>query len=135
MLNPINHARDEESVNRYKVEPYVMSADIYSGERAGEGGWTWYTGSASWTYKCITEYMMGVNIEGDKLTLAPNLSSDYKEVTLTINQGDCHAKITIDNESKGKKWQFVVDGVGYNVNFLRLSPSLNGREIKLRHTD
>lgn len=135
MLNPINHARDEESVNRYKVEPYVMSADIYSGERAGEGGWTWYTGSASWTYKCITEYMMGVNIEGDKLTLAPNLSSDYKEVTLTINQGDCHAKITIDNESKGKKWQFVVDGVGYNVNFLRLSPSLNGREIKLRRTD
>lgn len=135
MLNPINHARDEDSVNKYKVEPYAMSADVYSGERIGEGGWTWYTGSASWMYKCITEYMMGVKIESDKLTLNPHLSTAYKKVTLTINHGDCHAKIVIDNESKGKKWHFVVDGVGYNVNFLRLSPSLNGREIVLRRVD
>ena len=56
MLNPVNHALDQEAADRYRVEPYVVAADIYSvGPLAGRGGWTWYTGSAGWLYRAAVE--------------------------------------------------------------------------------
>ena len=61
MVNPINHATDPESVERYRVEPYVVAADVYSQDRhVGRGGWTWYTGSAGWMYRVGVEAMLGV---------------------------------------------------------------------------
>ena len=63
MINPIEHSRNKASANQYKVEPYVIPADVYgAGNLAGRGGWTWYTGSSSWFYKAGIEYILGLNI-------------------------------------------------------------------------
>jgi len=67
MINPISHGRNPHV---YRVEPYVISADIYSVEpRRGQGGWTWYTGSAGWFYRAATESILGINRKGSKLYL------------------------------------------------------------------
>ena len=61
MINPINHARSPEEVARYKVEPYVIAADVYAlSPHIGRGGWTWYTGSAGWMYRLIVESLTRV---------------------------------------------------------------------------
>ena len=58
MINPIEHARTKDEAKKYKVEPYVIPADIYGGELAGRGGWTWYTGSSSWMYEAGIRYIL-----------------------------------------------------------------------------
>ncbi len=74
MINPINHSGNAEGVAVYKVEPYVMAADVYStAQNIGHAGWTWYSGSAGWMYQLITEWLLGLKYEGDKLRFAPCL--------------------------------------------------------------
>ena len=71
ILNPILHAQDPEGVERYRVEPYVLAGDVYSGApHAGRGGWTWYTGSASWYYQAILESILGFRHRGDRITFS-----------------------------------------------------------------
>ena len=68
MLNPVNHALDEDAAEHYRVEPYVVAADVYSvGDKGGRGGWTWYTGSAGWLYRAAVESILGISREGDRL--------------------------------------------------------------------
>jgi cyclic beta-1,2-glucan synthetase len=72
MINPINHALDKTSADIYKVEPYVIAADVY-GEAplTGQGGWTWYTGSAGWMYRVALESILGIQFNGNSLLLNP----------------------------------------------------------------
>lgn len=77
LLNPINHARTKSEAEMYKVEPFVVAADVYSMKgNEGMGGWTWYTGSAAWMYKVILEYMLGIKISGNKLSVKPCMPED-----------------------------------------------------------
>jgi cellobiose phosphorylase len=72
MLNPINHGKTSEAIGRYKVEPYVMAADIYVAEpHTGRGGWTWYTGASGWMYRLSIETLLGVQLEVDQLRITP----------------------------------------------------------------
>ncbi|NLD46505.1 MAG: glycosyl transferase, partial [Clostridiaceae bacterium] len=72
LLNPINHSRTHIEYSRYKVEPYVMAADVYSvAPHTGRGGWTWYTGAAGWMYRVGFEYILGFRRMGNKLVLDP----------------------------------------------------------------
>lgn len=72
MLNPIAHSQDSQAAQTYRVEPYVMAADVYSeGRLTGRGGWTWYTGSAAWMYRFILEGLLGIHRHGDKLEIKP----------------------------------------------------------------
>lgn len=74
MINPIHHARSAGEVSTYKVEPYVVAADVYAlSPHTGRGGWTWYTGSAAWMYRLIVESLLGLNLTVDKLRFAPCL--------------------------------------------------------------
>ena len=74
LLNPIHHGGTPEQIAVYQVEPYVVAADVYSvAPHTGRGGWTWYTGSAGWMYRLLVETLLGVNLEGDQLRLAPLL--------------------------------------------------------------
>jgi len=74
LLNPVNHALDRDAAERYRVEPYVVAADVYgAGERTGRGGWTWYTGSAGWLYRAAVEGILGIRKEADRLFVAPAL--------------------------------------------------------------
>jgi cyclic beta-1,2-glucan synthetase len=74
MINPVNHTGSPEEITKYKVEPYVVAADVYAvSPHTGRGGWTWYTGSAGWLYTLILESLLGLRREGDKLHFAPCL--------------------------------------------------------------
>jgi len=74
LLNPIHHGATPAQIATYKVEPYVVAADVYAvAPHTGRGGWTWYTGSAGWMYRLLVETLLGVNREGDQLRLAPRL--------------------------------------------------------------
>ncbi len=79
MINPVNHAKSPEGIATYKVEPYVVAADVYAlPPHAGHGGWTWYTGSAGWLYRFIVESLLGLTLVKDKLRFAPCLPADWK---------------------------------------------------------
>jgi cyclic beta-1,2-glucan synthetase len=83
MLNPIRHADSPVRASTYKVEPYVVAADVYSAKgHEGQGGWTWYTGSAGWMYRLLVEDLLGLRLEVDTLTFAPLLPAEWNEYTL-----------------------------------------------------
>jgi cyclic beta-1,2-glucan synthetase len=85
MLNPVNHSLDRDAAERYRVEPYVVAADIYSeGELAGRGGWTWYTGSAGWLYRAAVEGILGIRKEGNLLHVAPVLPTGWDGYSATL---------------------------------------------------
>ncbi len=98
LLNPVEHARTPEDVNRYKVEPYVVAADVYNLEgHVGRGGWTWYTGSCGWMYRAWIEGVLGFDRRGDKLVMNPSLPPDWKSCRLTYKHGASTFVIVIDN--------------------------------------
>src|SRR5688500_3171782 len=80
MINPLTHALTPADVATYKVEPYVVAADVYTAEgHLGRGGWTWYTGSASWPYRARLEAILGFTKRGETLTMDPCIPSSWKE--------------------------------------------------------
>ncbi|HEY1335682.1 MAG TPA: carbohydrate-binding protein, partial [Myxococcaceae bacterium] len=79
MLNPLTHAMSPEAVATYKVEPYVVAADVYTAAaQLGRGGWTWYTGSAGWLYRLLLESLLGLRQSGDRLRFAPCVPADWR---------------------------------------------------------
>jgi cyclic beta-1,2-glucan synthetase len=98
MLNPINHARSRSEVLRYKVEPYVVAADIYAKHpHVGRGGWTWYTGSAGWMQRAGLEAILGLKVKGSFLHLAPCIPSEWPGYEMTFHYGSATYKITVYN--------------------------------------
>jgi cyclic beta-1,2-glucan synthetase len=97
LLNPINHARTPEEVERYKVEPYVAAADVYSvSPHAGRGGWTWYTGSAGWMYRAGVEGILGIRREGAFLVVDPCIPAAWPGFEATVNVGSTHYDIRVE---------------------------------------
>ena len=83
MINPIEHSRTKEAAIKYKVEPYVIAADIYGAENLkGRGGWTWYTGSSSWFCKAGLENILGLKVEKGILKIEPCISSRWTEYSI-----------------------------------------------------
>jgi len=83
MINPVNHSLSSKDAATYKVEPYVVAADVYaSPQHVGRGGWTWYTGSAGWLYRLIVESLLGLRLEVDKLRFKPCLPADWRSFKL-----------------------------------------------------
>ncbi|MBT2746494.1 MULTISPECIES: glucoamylase family protein [unclassified Lysobacter] len=96
MINPIHHSSDAESAARYKVEPYVLAADVYGvAPHVGRGGWTWYTGSAGWMYRLLTESLLGLHREGDRMRIAPCIPADWPEYQLHYRFGDTRYQIRV----------------------------------------
>ena len=113
LLNPVNHAGSPEQIATYKVEPYVIAADVYAvAPHTGRGGWTWYTGSAGWMYRLLIETLLGVNLEGDQLRLTPRMPkswSSYK-IHYRYRQTAYHITITrLDADTEGAT-QLLLDG-------------------------
>lgn len=98
LLNPILHAHDPESVEQYKVEPYVIAADVYgAAPHTGRGGWTWYTGSAAWMYRFGLEAILGFEKRGDRLSLSPCIRPDWKEYSISYTYGSSKYIIHVRN--------------------------------------
>ncbi|WP_407308792.1 GH36-type glycosyl hydrolase domain-containing protein [Desulfosporosinus sp. SB140] len=106
MLNPINHAQTEHEANRYKVEPYVVAADVYAiHPHVGRGGWTWYTGAAGWLYQTGLEGVLGFKCQGDKLILKPCIPSHWKGYRMVYHYHSSKYEIVVDNP-KGRMTGF-----------------------------
>jgi cyclic beta-1,2-glucan synthetase len=100
LLNPINHALTRAGLHKYKVEPYVMAADIYAlAPHVGRGGWTWYTGSASWMYRAALESILGFHLRGNVLQLVPCLPAHWPQVELIYRRGPTTYTIQVHNRN------------------------------------
>jgi cyclic beta-1,2-glucan synthetase len=98
MLNPVNHARTRADVERYKTEPYVVAADVYShAAHTGRGGWTWYTGSASWMYRAGVESILGLRRHGDTLEIDPCIPTGWPHYSLTWRFGKSVYHVVVEN--------------------------------------
>jgi cellobiose phosphorylase len=96
IINPLNHAMSAEGIATYKVEPYVVAADVYAlAPHTGRGGWTWYTGSAGWMYRLILESLLGLRLEKDKLRFAPCLPADWTAFTVHYRYRETVYHITV----------------------------------------
>ncbi|WP_371915424.1 GH36-type glycosyl hydrolase domain-containing protein [Pseudomonas sp. CC6-YY-74] len=101
LLNPINHARTPEESQRYKVEPYVVAADVYGvAPHSGRGGWTWYTGAAGWMYRAGVEGILGIRREGAWLIVAPCISAAWPAFSATLTLGSSQYRMEVDNPAR-----------------------------------
>jgi cellobiose phosphorylase len=115
MINPVNHARNAEEIATYKVEPYVVAADVYAvTPHTGRGGWTWYTGSAGWMYRLLVESLLGLHVEGDKLTIDACVPAEWDGYGIDYRYGDTAYRITISQtagDGPPGACRFRVDGL------------------------
>ena len=111
MVNPISHALDAEAVKRYKVEPYVVAADVYSvPPHAGRGGWTWYTGAAGWMYRAGIEGILGLQREGEMLVIAVSLPAKWDGFEVTVTLGETFYSISIEaSHDRSEAGSFTLD--------------------------
>ena len=102
MMNPVNRARTPEGMATYKVEPYVVSADVYAvAPHTGRGGWSWYTGSAGWMYRLILESLLGLTREADRLRFAPCLPAHWAAFTIRYRYGTTVYEIAVRQTPAG----------------------------------
>jgi cellobiose phosphorylase len=122
MINPINHALNEDGLATYRVEPYVMAADVYAvAPHTGRGGWTWYTGSAGWTYRLIVESLLGLTLKANELTFKPCVPAEWTEYKVRYRYRQTYYHITIHLQvSAGQSTRIVVDGTQIEGDRLRL---------------
>ncbi|MCH5164170.1 MAG: hypothetical protein J1F36_04060 [Clostridiales bacterium] len=131
MINPINHSKSKSAVLKYEVEPYVISADVYS-QPAGKGGWSWYTGAAAWYYHVIVKYLFGISFNGSTISVSPKMPKSLKEASFSVRRGDITVYFKIDNSELSGEWQIYVGGRGYNTNSIAITETLDKKEIIVR---
>ena len=103
MINPINHGSTPEGISTYRVEPYVVAADVYGvAPHLGRGGWTWYTGSSGWMYRLITESLLGLQLDGDKLRFTPRPPKSWPAYTIHYRFHETTYHITVKNGGEGR---------------------------------
>lgn len=134
MINPIEHSRTKQQSDKYKVEPYVIAADIYgAGNLVGRGGWTWYTGSSSWYYKAGVEYILGLKINNGNLKLEPCIPKDWKEYSIRYKFGESIYNIIVKNPN-GKNTgidKFIFNGNEISEKCIKLINDGNINEIEI----
>ncbi|HWQ29362.1 MAG TPA: glucoamylase family protein [Negativicutes bacterium] len=124
MLNPINHANTMLEASRYKVEPYVMAADVYAvPPHTGRGGWTWYTGAAGWMYNVGMQQILGFKKKGGKILMDPCIPKDWPEYNIRYKHGKSTVySITVKNPNRINKGEVLI---------LQDGKRLEGNEILL----
>jgi cyclic beta-1,2-glucan synthetase len=131
MINPITHGDTPEAVRTYKVEPYVIAADVYTAEgHLGRGGWTWYTGSASWVYRIALESILGFEKRGDTLSINPCIPAHWDGFEISYRFGKTTYSISVRNPEHlqkgavsfstggrdlGRVLQLEDDGAGHRI--------------------
>jgi cyclic beta-1,2-glucan synthetase len=98
MLNPVERARDPDSVWGYGLEPYVTAADVYNAEgHVGHGGWSWYTGSAGWMYRAWVEEILGMKVQGELMRIDPTIPKAWDGFQIRYRHGDAVYEIQVEN--------------------------------------
>lgn len=111
LINPVNHGNQRSAIDTYKVEPYVMAADVYGVHpHTGRGGWTWYTGSAGWMYQLILSSFLGVRKAGDKLSISPATPAAWNEFVVTYRWGQSTYRIRVRKAQHSEQPTVTLDG-------------------------
>jgi cyclic beta-1,2-glucan synthetase len=114
LIDPVRHGDSESAIARYKVEPYVVAADVYTNpQHVGRGGWTWYTGSAGWMYRLITESLLGLRLEVDRLRIKPTMPAEWESFDIHYRYRDTFYHIHVHNLGGGgsRVSRVISDGV------------------------
>ena len=114
LLNPINHASTRAGLYKYKVEPYVVAADVYGmAPHTGRGGWTWYTGSASWMYRAAIESILGFELEGHRFRVVPRIPREWREFEITYRPAGAtyHIRVSRQDSHEPHGTRVQLDGV------------------------
>jgi cellobiose phosphorylase len=134
LLNPISHSDSADDAQLYRAEPYVIAADVYGAEpHTGRGGWTWYTGSASWMYRFITESLLGLRLETDILRFTPCPHPEWSAYKVHYRYRETFYHITIHCGEGGKQVIYLaLDGARQTENFLRLIDDRMPHDVDIR---
>ena len=135
LLNPIHHSATAAQAAIYKVEPYVIAADVYAVEpHTGRGGWTWYTGSAGWMYRLLVETLLGVSLEGDRLRLTPRLPAHWPacKIHYRHRQSVYHIAITRLAATATGPTELYLDGTRLEADTLPLADERREHFVELR---
>ena len=135
MINPVNRGNNEEKIAVYKVEPYVIAADVYAESmHKGRGGWTWYTGSAGWMYQLIIESFIGLAREGNTLKFTPCIPAEWEVFEMTYRFEDSTTYHIEFHESKSetqKTMQIILDGTALESAIIPLENDGITHEVKI----
>ncbi|HLO15693.1 MAG TPA: hypothetical protein VK206_12735, partial [Anaerolineales bacterium] len=134
LINPIYHADTAEKMERYRVEPYVVAADVYSvAPYIGRGGWTWYSGSASWMYRLGIEMLLGVQRAGDHLVIKPHIPKEWNEYQINYCFGKTLYHIRVqrqpDVDAKRRKDKVSMDGKALSDGIIPLDDDHKTHEV------
>jgi len=125
LLNPINHALTRAGLHKYKVEPYVIAADIYAfAPNVGRGGWTWYTGSSSWMYRAALESILGFKLHGNVLQIEPCIPVYWEKFEITYRRGATVYEIKVRNSDLHSAVQgrlITLDGIKLDTETIPLT--------------
>ena len=134
IINPVNHALSPEDVSKYKVEPYVVSADVYAvSPHTGRGGWTWYTGSSGWMYRLIVESILGLQLKIDKLYITPCIPEEWKGFKLHYRYRSTFYNMIVNRSSAAKgEISITVDGILQMNNYVQLKDDGKDHSVEVR---
>ena len=133
LINPINHGSTSQQIATYKVEPYVVAADVYSVvPHTGRGGWTWYTGSASWMYRLMIESLLGLQLEVDKLRFKPCIPVEWKSFLVHYRYRETFYHITVRQSERCEGVPTIVlDGVSQDGGSISLTNDHQHHQVEV----
>jgi cyclic beta-1,2-glucan synthetase len=134
LLNPIRHADTPDGIERYRVEPYVVAADVYGGSGYdGRGGWTWYTGSAGWMYRIGMEHVIGLRRRGRTLAITPCIPSNWPSFEIEYRYGTGVYHIVVENPERVCQGviRLEIDGVRTSDGYVRLESDDRTHEVRV----
>ena len=133
LLNPVNHGRTIDEVGRYRAEPYVVAADVYSvPPHTGRGGWTWYTGSAGWMYRVGMEAILGITVRAGALHIDPCIPRGWPGFEADFARDGARYRIAVENPKGVSRGVVRLELDGENVTGRDIVPLADGREHTIR---
>ena len=133
LINPVNHSLTPAETELYKVEPYVVTADVYAvSPHTGRGGWSWYTGSSGWMYRLILESLLGIRLENGRLAFAPCLPSDWTSVDILYRYKETPYHIIIEQPPGTKKIEVLLDNAVQSGNWIPLEDDRKEHRVHVK---
>lgn len=135
MLNPVNHGSTPEAIEHYKVEPYVMCADIYGASpHTGRGGWTWYTGASGWMYRLAVETLLGLHLEVDHLRMTPCIPAHWQSYKIHYRYRETvyHIAVMRIGGQSDQAMRVTVDGADRPDNRIPLNDDRHDHAVEVR---
>jgi len=132
MMNPVELCRDPEAVQRYRGEPYVAPADVYSAPgKEGQCGWTWYTGSAGWMYRIWIEEVLGFQLRGTRLSIQPVIPAEWPGFEITYRYRSATYRIVVEQGNTNNR-SMELDGAAVNGDFIELADDRRRHDLVVR---